>query len=151
MSDVAECAGTLSTFAVGGHWFGVPVETVQEVLRPQPLTRVPLASPSFGGLINLRGQVLPAVDLGHRLGLPPRAQQHELSALMNVVVRSGEDAVSLLVDTIGEIVTVRDADFETPPETVSGPGRDLLTGVYKLDHVLLLVLDVPRVVDVLPA
>lgn len=138
----------LSTFHVGQYAFGIEVEAVQEVIRYQTMTRVPLAPPSVGGLINLRGQVITAIDLGHRLGLPPRAEG-ELP--MNVVVRTPDGAVSLLVDRIGEVVNARSEDFEAPPETMTGPGRELVTGAYKLDGSLLLALDVPRVVDVLPA
>ena len=138
----------LSTFHVGRYAFGIEVETVQEVIRYQPMTRVPLAPPSVGGLINLRGQVITAIDLGHRLGLPPRPAG-ELP--MNVVVRTPDGAVSLLVDRIGEVVHASSEDFEAPPETVTGPGRELITGAYKLEGVLLLALDVARVVDVLPA
>ena len=137
-----------TTFVLDGHLFGVEVETVQEVIRYQTMTRVPLAPPSVGGLINLRGQVITAIDLGHRLGLPPRPEG-ELP--MNVVVRTPDGAVSLLVDRIGEVVHADTDDFEAPPETMTGPGRELVTGAYKLDGSLLLALDVPRVVDVLPA
>ena len=105
------------------------------------MTRVPLAPPSVGGLINLRGQVITAIDLGHRLGLPPRPAG-ELP--MNVVVRTADGAVSLLVDRIGEVVHASSEDFEAPPETLTGPGRELITGAYKLAGSLLLALDVPR-------
>jgi purine-binding chemotaxis protein CheW len=70
---------------------------------------------------------------------------------MNVVVRTADGAVSLLVDRIGEVVHASSEDFEAPPETLTGPGRELITGAYKLAGSLLLALDVPRVVDVLPA
>ena len=135
----------LSTFTVDRYDFGVEVATVQEVIRYQEMTRVPLAPPSVGGLINLRGQVITAVDLRHRLGLPRR----EPGVLpMNVVVRTDDGAVSLLVDRIGEVVHASSDDFEMPPETLTGPGRDLIRGAYKLDGRLLLALDVRRALDV---
>ena len=134
----------LSTFSVDRYEFGVEVAIVQEVLRYQEMTRVPLAPPSVGGLINLRGQVIPAIDLRHRLGLPARPAD---SLPMNVVVRSDDGAVSLLVDRIGEVVDVACEDFEHPPETLTGPGRDLIRGAYKLDGCLLLALDVRRAID----
>ena len=137
----------LSTFHVGRYAFGIEVKSVQEVIRYQPMTRVPLAPPSVGGLINLRGQVITAIDLRHRLGLPARADG---VLPMNVVVRTADGAVSLLVDRIGEVVHADSDDFEAPPETVTGPGRELILGAYKLDGALLLALDVPRAVDVLP-
>jgi purine-binding chemotaxis protein CheW len=133
-----------STFVVGGHLFGIEVDSVQEVIRHQPMTRVPLAPPAVGGLINLRGQVITALDLRHRLDMAPRGAG-ELP--MNVVVRTDDGAVSLLVDQIDAVVDAREQDFEAPPETLVGATRQLIRGVYKLDGALLLALDVARAVD----
>ncbi len=135
----------LATFRIAEHLFGVPVNAVQEVIRNQSMTSVPLAPPAVGGLINLRGQVVTAINLRHRLGFPP-APEGQLP--MNVVVRVDEEAVSLLVDTIGDVIDTQDDLFEPPPETLSGPGRGLILGAYKLDEQLLLALDVEKAVDV---
>jgi purine-binding chemotaxis protein CheW len=135
----------LTTFTVDSHLFGVDVGSVQEVIRPQSMTRVPLSAPAVGGLINLRGQVVTAVDLRSRLGIPADGSERPL---MNVVVRTPDGAVSLLVDSIGEVVETSDDAFEAPPETLTGPARHLVRGAYKLDDRLLLALDVLRAVDV---
>src|SRR5690349_9788083 len=92
----------LATFTLDGHSFGIAVEQVQEVLRSQSRTRVPLAPPAVAGLVNLRGQVLTAIDLRTQLGLPPR----EGAEPMVVVVRVGGEPISLLVDAIGDVVDV---------------------------------------------
>ena len=134
----------LTTFLVDGHLFGIEVESVQEVIRHQPMTRVPLAPAAVGGLINLRGQVIAAIDLRHRLGLAARGQDQ---LPMNVVVRTEDGPVSLLVDQIGAVVDAADEDFELPPDTVVGPTRALLRGAYKLEAQLLLALDVASVVS----
>ncbi|MGN6600672.1 MAG: chemotaxis protein CheW [Actinomycetales bacterium] len=134
-----------ATFTLAGHLFGVRVSRVQEVLRYQVATRVPMAPDAVGGLINLRGQVVTAIDLRTRLGLPARPAGAEP---MNVVVRVGDEAVSMLVDSIGDVVDVETDAFEAPPDTLSGPGRDLLHGAYKLEGRLLLALDVDRAVSV---
>jgi purine-binding chemotaxis protein CheW len=128
----------LCTFYLDGKLFGVDAQVVQEVIRYQEMTRAPLAPPAVSGLINLRGQIVTAIDLRNRLGLPPR----EPGALpMNVVIRSDDGAVSLLVDQIGDVVEV-DADlYETPPDTLLRPARDLVLGAYKLDGQLLLLLN----------
>lgn len=133
-----------TTFLLDGHLFGVEVETVQEVIRYQEMTRVPLATGAVGGLINLRGQVITALDLRHRLGMPERP---EGQLPMNVVVRTDDGAVSLLVDQIGEVIETDVAHFESPPDTVTAMAHDLIRGAFKLDGVLLLALDVPRTVD----
>ncbi len=133
-----------TTFVLDGHLFGVEVETVQEVIRYQEMTRVPLATGSVGGLINLRGQVITALDLRRRLGMPDRPAG---TLPMNVVVRTEEGVVSLLVDQIGDVIETDTNQFEVPPDTVSMQARDLIRGAFKLDTQLLLALDVPRAVE----
>ena len=131
------------TFFVNGLFFGVEVLKVQEVIRYQEMTRVPLAPATIQGLINLRGQIVTAIDLRRRLELPPR-EADQLP--MNVVVRSDDGAVSLLVDEIGDVVEIQDDIYEQPPETLKGVARELVQGVYKLKERLLLILDTERTV-----
>jgi purine-binding chemotaxis protein CheW len=131
------------TFFVKDEFFGVPVQQVQEVIRYQEMTRVPLMPSIIRGLINLRGQIVMAVDLRRRLGLEDRPHS-ELP--MNVVVLTDDGAVSFLVDEIGDVLEVADDSFEEAPETVNGQARDLVRGVYKLPDRLLLVLDVEQAV-----
>ncbi|MGE0759182.1 MAG: chemotaxis protein CheW [Pirellulaceae bacterium] len=132
------------TFFVDELFLGIEVQQVQEVIRYQEMTRVPLAPAAVRGLINLRGQIVTAVDLRARLGLPPRPPEYKP---MNVVVRDEDNAVSLLVDRIGDVLEADHATFEPPPPTLRGPARDLITGTHKLAHRLLLVLDTERAVS----
>ncbi|MEO8428076.1 MAG: chemotaxis protein CheW [Verrucomicrobiota bacterium] len=132
-----------ATFFLNGLFFGVEVFKVQEVIRYQEMTRVPLAPRMIEGLINLRGQIVTAIDLRRRLEMPPRAAG-ELP--MNVVVRSDDGVVSLLVDEIGDVVEVEDDIYERPPETLNGVARELIRGVYKLKERLLLILDTEKTV-----
>ena len=134
------------TFHVGDMFLGIPVEHVQEVLRYHAMTRVPLAAASVSGLINLRGQIVTAIDLRSRIGLPARSADRQL---MNVVIRADDGVVSLLVDSIGDVKEVHERDFEPPPSTLRGSARDLIRGAYKLDHQLLLVLDDSEVLNIL--
>lgn len=133
------------TFLLDGRYFGVEVQQVQEVIRYQELTRVPLASPVVSGLINLRGRIVTAIDLRRRLGLPDRPAG---KLPMNVVVRTGDDAVSLLVDEIGDVIEVPAETFEEPPETLRGIARTLVEGAYKLEDRLMLVLNIREAVEV---
>lgn len=133
------------TFYLNGLYFGVEVLRVQEVIRYQHMTRVPLAPRMIEGLINLRGQIVTAIDLRRRLGLPARVS-NELP--MNVVVRSDDGAVSLLVDEIGDVVEIDDDVYERAPETLTGVARDLVNGVYKLKERLLLILDTEKTISV---
>lgn len=133
------------TFFLDGLFFGVEVMRVQEVIRYQEMTRVPLASSVIRGLINLRGQIVPAIDLRRRLELSERPA----GALpTNVVVRTDDGAVSLLVDEIGDVLEIPEETFAQPPETLRGVARQLIRGAYKLNDRLLLALDVERAVHV---
>jgi purine-binding chemotaxis protein CheW len=134
-----------STFVVDGLLFGVEVEKVQEVIRYQEMTRVPLAPAMVKGLINLRGQIVTAIDLRRRLALRERAAT---DLPMNVVVRHEDGAVSLLVDEIGDVVEVDDQTFEPPPDTVDRQAREFILGVHKLSGRLMHVLDSKKVVEV---
>ena len=136
-------ATQLCTFRLDDLLFGVDVLRVQEVIRAQPMTRVPRARPAVRGLINLRGQVVSALDLRTVCGLEPGGDR----ALMNVVVRTDDGAVSLLVDAIGDVVDLRDAEFESVPETLRPELRRVVVGVHKLDGDLLLEVDVDRAVQ----
>lgn len=140
MAEEKQCC----TFFLDGLFFGVGVQKVQEVIRFQEMTRVPQAPPVVGGLINLRGQIVTALDLRRRLELREREAGQRP---MNVVVRTDDGVVSLLVDEIGDVVEVDQESFEPPPETLRGVARELVLGVYKLKDRLLLLLDTERVVN----
>jgi purine-binding chemotaxis protein CheW len=128
----------LCTFFVENLLFGIDVTRVQEVIRAQAMTPVPLAPAMIQGLINLRGQIVTAIDLRCILQLPQRSDEEPR---MNIIVRNDEGAVSFLVDEIGDVVEVDDVSFELPPETLSASSKALIAGVYKLDKELLLLLD----------
>ena len=118
------------TYYLGDMCFGVPVLSVQEVIRYQEMTQVPLAPRVVSGLINLRGQIVMAIDLRRRLGFDDRPDGQ---LPMNVVIRTEDGAVSLLVDEIGDVLDVNEDAYEEPPETIDPSVRELLTGVFKLD------------------
>jgi purine-binding chemotaxis protein CheW len=135
------------TFFVDYLFFGIEVEQVQEVLRYQEMTRVPLAPAVVRGLINLRGQIVTAIDLRRRLELNEPESQH---LPMNVVVRTEDGRVSLLVDEIGDVVEVEEGTFERPPATVNRNTRTLIRGVHKLSSRLMHVLDTQNVLNLEP-
>jgi chemotaxis signal transduction protein len=135
----------LCTFRLAGLFFGVPANTVQEMIRTTTRTRVPLVSPVVSGLLNLRGEIVTTIDLRRRLGFPS-AEERETAT--NVVVRVGEMVVSLVVDEVGDVLTIDASQFEDVPATLSGTCRDVVDGVYKLEGQLLLTLDLERLLDV---
>jgi purine-binding chemotaxis protein CheW len=143
-SDQSQTSGQFSTFFVADMFFGVDVLHVQEVLRFQQMTAVPQAPDVIEGLINLRGQIVTAIDMRRRLHLPPRAADQ---TPMNIVVRTMDGAVSLLVDEIGDVLQMDASTYERPPDNLDPGARGLIRGVYKLKDRLLLVLDEERTVD----
>jgi purine-binding chemotaxis protein CheW len=132
------------TFFLKDQFFGVPVQHVQEVIRYHEMTRVPLVPPVIRGLINLRGQIVMAIDLRRRFGMEERPQSQ---LPMNVVIRTDDSAVSFLVDEIGDVLEVEEENSEPPPATLQARARDLVRTVYKLQDRLMLVLDTERVVE----
>lgn len=140
MSDTTQYC----TFWVGGLYLGVEVLKVQEVLRPQPTTRVPLAPGTIRGLLNLRGQIVTAIDLRRKLALPERSGGEPP---MNVIIRTEDGPVSLDVDDIGDVVELGVADRERPPETIRDERRELVQHVYKLADRLMLVLDTDKAIQ----
>jgi purine-binding chemotaxis protein CheW len=138
-------ASQLCTFYLDNQMYGVDVQSVQEVIRYQEMTDVPLAPDSVVGLINLRGQIVTAIDLRTRLGLPNRV---EGQLPMNVVVQSSDGAISLLVDQIGDVQEINSDNFESLPETFQGVSRTMIRGAYKMRNNLVLILDTELAMNV---
>jgi len=132
------------TFFLGDFFFGVAVERVQEVISYQEMTRAPKAPPVVRGLINLRGQIVTAIDLLRLLEIGESSLDKEP---MNIVIGTDDGAVSFLVDRIEDIIEVDESGFEHPPETLQGVARELIEGAYKLPNRLLLVLDAGKAVE----
>lgn len=148
MTQTSETGNTqvqFATFYLEGLLFGIDVMQVQEIIRYQEMTPAPLSSAEVEGLINLRGQIITAIDLRKRLSMSNR---EDAKLPMNVVVRTEDGTVSLLVDEIGDVLEVENGTFEVPPTTVPDSCRAFINGVYKLEDKLLLTLDTEKVVDV---
>ena len=135
-----------ATFTLDGARYGVDVLRVQEALRAQARTPVPLAPAGIAGLVNLRGQVVMTIDLRTRLGIPARSGEAEP---MMIVVQVDGEPISLLVDEIGDVIEPPREAFEAPPETVPASVRALVSRVCKLDRQLMLLLDTERAAQVL--
>ena len=131
------------TFRVGSMFLGVEVHRVQEVIRPQRMTRIPGAQENVRGLMNLRGQIVTALDMRRLMGLNIDKGNEPL---MNLVVRTPDGPISLLVDEIDDVLVVDREQFESPPETLRGAVRDLICGSYKLPGQLLLVLNLDHAI-----
>lgn len=134
----------LCTFNIGDLICGIEVDQIQEVMRSQRMTRVPLVSGVVSGLINLRGQIVTALDMRPRVGLARRVAG---DMEMNLVVRTKDGPVSLIVDDVGDVVDVDRRRLEDPPPTLKGMLRSLVHGVYKTADELVLILDVEKTAE----
>ncbi|GGF35338.1 chemotaxis protein CheW [Aliidongia dinghuensis] len=129
---------------IAGQMFGIPVLQVQDVLGPQRITRIPLAPPEVAGSLNLRGRIVTAIDVRTRLKLPKNTESKES---MSVVVDQGGEQYSLLVDNVGEVLSLTSETFERNPATLDSAWRDVSNGIHRLDGNLLIILDVARLLD----
>ena len=134
------------TFWVGELYIGIEVSRVQEVLSHSSITPVPLAPVHVKGLINLRGQIVTAIDMGLRLDVGPVGSAD--GDLMHVILNDDQGLLSLVVDRAGDVVEVDKEAHEDPPDTLQGEARKLIRGAFKLEGRLLLDLDIDYVVAI---
>ena len=132
------------TMMIAGQLFGIPVLQVQDVLGPQRITRIPLAPPEVAGSLNLRGRIVTAIDVRLRLGLEAKPRDEND---MSIVVDHKGELYSLMVDGVGEVVTVSTRDFDHNPATLDPLWRDVSAGIYRLNEQLMVVLDVSRLLN----
>lgn len=133
------------TATVGGQLFGLPILRVQDVFKPERVTRVPLAPPEIAGVLNLRGRIVTLVDLRKRLDLPPAG---DAQRQMAIGVEWRGESYGLLIDSIGEVLKLEDEAREPNPVNLDDGLARMTLGVHRLEDQLLLVLDVERVLDV---
>lgn len=134
----------LLTLTVGDQIFGIPILQVQDVLGAQKITRVPLAPPSIAGSLNLRGRIVTAINMRACLGMPDR--EHGAKT-MSVVVENKGELYSLMIDSVGDVMNLPYSDYEKNPATLSPEWRAMCQGIYRLKDKLLVVLDVPRLLE----
>jgi purine-binding chemotaxis protein CheW len=132
------------TMTIAEQLFGIPVLQVQDVLGHQRITRIPLAPPEVAGSLNLRGRIVTAIDVRLRLGLPARSAD---KPGMSIVVDHRGELYSLMVDNVGEVLSLSSEDYESNPATLDIRWRDLSNGIYRLNNTLLVVLDVARLLN----
>ena len=132
------------TMTIANQLFGIPVLQVQDVLGHQRITRIPLAPPEVAGSLNLRGRIVTAIDVRLRLGLPGRPKD---KPEMSIVVDLRGELYSLIVDAVGEVLSLSTDDFERNPATLDARWREVSTGIYRLNNQLMVVLEVSRLLN----
>jgi purine-binding chemotaxis protein CheW len=136
------------TLTLADQLCGIPVLGVRDILGAHPITRIPLAPPEIAGSLNLRGRIVTAIDLRRRLRLPPAAPD---VARMSVVAELGGELYALLVDQVGEVVSPAANTLERNPPTLGATWNDYSAGIYRLEDRLMVVLDVKRLLALMPA
>lgn len=133
------------TATVAGQLFGLPILRVQDVFAPERLTRVPLAGPEIAGLLNLRGRIVTLIDVRKRLGLTGADSEH---AAMAIGVESHGESYGLLVDEVGEVLKLDDAERQANPVNLDLRLAHVSAGIFRLEHQLLVVIDVDRMLAI---
>jgi purine-binding chemotaxis protein CheW len=135
------------TATVGGQLFGLPILRVQDVFSPERVTRVPLAPPEIAGVLNLRGRIVTLINLRYRLGLGLGRVDSE-AAPMAIGVESRGESYGLLIDAIGEVLKLADADREANPLNLDPALARVSSGIHRLDGRLLMLLEVDRLLEI---
>lgn len=134
-----------STFIVANRLYGIDVTRVQEIVRPMPVTSIPLAPGYVRGLINLRGQVATAIGLRELFGIAEEPPED----FMNVVCKIDGSLISLHVDQIADVMYAKEDHFEPTPQTIPEDVRRFMDGVYKTEGKLLSILNIDRILEAL--
>ena len=132
-------------FALGKELYGVGIDSVQEIVRVPELTEVPDAPEYLIGVINLRGKVLPVIDLRKRLRLKSSQKSKSTRVLITDV---DESIVGLMVDSVAEVRKIQPESIEAPPEMIAAVGIEYITGVVKLEEKLIILLNLKKVLSI---
>jgi purine-binding chemotaxis protein CheW len=144
-SDTADLMTEYVTVTIGDHLFGLPIFRVQDVFVPDRLTRVPLAPPEVAGILNLRGRVVTAIDMRSRLDLGVRDKS---APVMAIGIELKGESYGLLVDSVGEVMALRNDACESKPANLDPRLSRVAAGIYRLEGQLMIVLDVDRVLEI---
>ena len=134
----------LATMRINNQLLGIPVQDVREILREQKITSIPLVNSEIAGALNLRGRIVTVIDIRPRLALPPRDASKQ--AIFVVVEHKGE-LYSLIVDSVGDVLTIPMADIQATPPNLDSSWRSIASGVHRLEKELLVVLDPKQLFD----
>jgi purine-binding chemotaxis protein CheW len=143
-TDNSGTATEYVTAMIGGQLFGLPIGRVQDVFMPDRMTQVPLASSDIAGILNLRGRIVTVIDMCCRLGVSPQ----ERGKPMAIGIECRGESYGLLIDRIGEVITLPDSMRETNPVNLDARLALVSSGVMRLDSQLMVILDIDRVLQV---
>ncbi len=131
------------TMQIGNQWFGISVMSVQDVLRNLQVSPIPMAPPAIAGALNIRGRIVTAIDMRKRLGI----EESNSAAAMFVVVESDHELFALMVDAVGDVLSLSMREFEAAPANLDAAWRSIAAGVFKLKKGILVIMDVVQLID----
>ncbi len=144
LNGQTEFSSQLLTFSLDEQMFGIPVQYIKDIFKSFRITKVPLTPPEIAGVVNLRGHIVTAINLRHKLGM--KSNVPDGRATMNIAVDIGEEMYSFIIDSVSEVLTLQKKDFEENPVTLDDNLKALSLGIYKLDRKLLIVLNVEKLI-----
>lgn len=136
------------TITIANQLFGIPVLQVQDVLGQQTVTKIPMSPSEVDGALNLRGRIVTAINVRKRLGLD---ELEKKETDMSVVVEHENELYSLIIDSVGDVLSLQNKDYEPTPATLDKMWKDVSSGIYRLEQELLVVLNVPELIGTIKA
>ena len=130
-------------FRLSGETYGIPITLVHEIIRSCEITQIPRTPEYVRGVVNLRGKIVPVIDLRRRLGLP---EVEKTGATRIVVVEVNDSVIGMIVDSVSEVIRILNSQIEPPTELVADVEKDLISGVGKRENGLIILLDIPKTV-----
>lgn len=140
----SDAASDYLTVMIADQLFGIPVLQVQDVLSIQNMTSIPLSPPEIEGALNLRGRIVTAINVRKRLGIETPGDR---TKEMSVVVEHDDELYSLIIDSVGDVLNLKKDNYEPNPATLDSTWRDISMGIYRLEDQLLVIIDVPKLLE----
>ena len=132
------------TINIGEQKFGIPVLQIQDVLGPQVITPIPLAPKGVAGALNLRGRIVTTLNVREILNFN---NNNSINKSMSVVVEHEQELYSLIIDGVGDVLALDNSEYENNPPTLDPVLKDVSSGIYRLEKELLVILDVPKLLE----
>lgn len=143
MTESGESTQYLTAY-VNGHYLGVPIHYIQDVIGPQPLTAVPLTRNAIAGVLNLRGRIVTVVDMHRRLH---ESQPENPTRCMGIIIEIHEELFSLRIDHVEDVIAIPHDHIEKAPPTLNPVWQSACAGVYQLDGKIMIILDIEQILN----
>lgn len=145
-ADPAREGAQYLTAYVNGHYIGVAIRSIQDVIGPQALTKIPRARHAIAGVLNLRGRIVTAIDMHERLE-EPHTRDEGRDKRMGVIIEAQDELFNLLVDHVEDVMAISGDDIAEVPPTLNPLWQDVCAGVCQMEGRIMILLDIERILD----